>query len=224
MEEHSAFTKRHIEEVTTAKQTLLEEMNLPPAVIAYIRANKVMLWSLFFAIIALICGYRYYNYYTLKVKNNGAQALSLALEQQDEAGRKAALQQVAAKYGSSGAGDWSKIHQARDLAENGNYDQALTLFNEVFVDYDQRDAGYPLLVNGIGQLHEAKGDNEQALSWYEKLRAAPGFQAYGYIASGRVYEKMANNAKAREMYENANTDSSLQADLKNWLETKIATL
>ena len=34
MNEHSAFSKRHIEEVTQAKRTLLDELNFPPAVTA----------------------------------------------------------------------------------------------------------------------------------------------------------------------------------------------
>ena len=39
MDESNAFTKRHVEEVTAAQRTLLDELNLPPAVKQYILDN-----------------------------------------------------------------------------------------------------------------------------------------------------------------------------------------
>ncbi len=224
MDESSAFTKRHIEEVTTAKQTFLEELNLSSEVIAYIRANKLLLWAIFIAIIVGICGYRYYNYYTDLQQNNSSMALAKALDIQDEVLRTPALQQVVADFGSTNAATMSKIAQARDLSAAKEYDKSIALLSEVYQGLSEGDAGYPLLVNGLGQLYEQKAELEQALSWYEKLLVTPGFKSFGYIATARIYEKMENSAKAKEMYENADTDVSLKPEVKSWLAAKIATL
>lgn len=224
MDESSAFTKRHIEEVTTAKQTLLEELNLPTEVIAFLRANKVLLWGVFLLIIAGICGYRYYNYYTAKMQDNGAYALAQAMAIPDVASREAALRKVGDEYSSTGSAQVSKFALAHDLATDKKYDEAIAILMGIYPKMASDDAGYPLLLNDLGQLHEQQGDLAKALGFYEKLIATPGFHSFGYIAAARVYEKMTNNDKAREMYENANTDTSLQPAIKSWLEAKIATL
>ncbi|MEN8140543.1 MAG: tetratricopeptide repeat protein [Thermodesulfobacteriota bacterium] len=224
MDESSAFTKRHIEEVTTAKQTLLEELNLPPGVIAFLRANRVLLWAIFLAIIGGICGFRYYNYYTDNLRDNGAQALAQALDIQEEAARTTALKLVVADFDGSGAATWAKIAQAQDLAKGGELVQAQELLVDIFNGLQEGDPAYPLLLNGLGQLAEQQNELAAALSWYEKLLATPGFHAFGYIAAARVYEKMENLAKAKEMYENANTDTALQGEVKGWLASKIASL
>ena len=134
MDESNAFTKKHVEEVTAAQRTLLDELNLPPAVKNYIRDNARFLQVSFVLIVALICGWNYYDYYTTNKKDAAAQQLAQALAQTDALEKSEALERIVSEYASTGSGIWSSLTLARDNIANAQYDEAIGQLKPLLVE------------------------------------------------------------------------------------------
>ncbi len=219
-QQHSAFSKKHIEEVTAAKRTLLEELNLPPAVIKFIRENSTAIQAVLISIFLGICGWSYYDYYTTKKMNDAAALYSRAQQEPTAAGRRQFMEKVVADYASTGAALWSRIA----LAHEKSSEDRLADLERIANDVKRDNPVYPLLQYDLARSYEMKNELDRALAVYKTLAEIPGFAAVSYLAMGRIYELKDDGAQAVAMYEKARVQPELPAAAKARLEDRQARL
>ncbi len=224
MDESNAFTKRHVEEVTAAKRTLLDELNLPPAVKNYIQNNARFLQISFVLIVGAICAWNYSSYYTATNNDRAAQQLAQAMMMTDGEQKIISLQTIPEDYSSTGSALWSQFTLARDYVSQKEYGQAIFILQSLREEVDRDNPLFPLLQQFSGVAYELNGELDMALPYYETLSSMPGFAALGYIESGRVYELQGQGARAKDAYEKANTSHDIKPDQRLWVQEKINTL
>lgn len=224
MDESNAFTKRHVEEVTAAKRTLLDELNLPPKIKKYLRDNALFLQLSFVFIIAGICFWNYYSYYKTTQNDQAAQQLSQAMLMTDVVQRTAALEKISTDFPSAGSSRWSQLALANDYLSQKEYPQAISILQALNKDVDRDNPLFPLLQQFTGVAYELNGELESALSHYKTLTTLPGFEALGYIESGRVYELQGMAGEAKDVYEKAYSANDIKPDQRAWVEEKMNSL
>lgn len=220
-DQESPFTKLHVEEVTQAKRTLLDELDLPPKVTQFIRDNAETIKIVLVVATVLVCAWSFYNYYTLKQKNNSTALLATALMESSGPARTEALEKVIAEYSGSGAALWSRIRLVHEQMENEEFAKAQQELVEIFGSLSADNPLYPLIALDLAQAYELGGDLDNALSQYALVRDLNGFASIGYQGEARVYEQKNDRSKARETYEKLNTQSDLNPALREWVESKI---
>ncbi|RJX26886.1 MAG: hypothetical protein C4531_14810 [Desulfurivibrio sp.] len=219
---NSPFTKLHVEEVTPAKRTLLDELNLPPKLRQFITDNAKALQIALVALVILSAGWNFYNYYTEKQRNDSTALLAQALQQTDAEARNTELQRVIAEYSGSGAAMWSRIRLAHEQAEKKDYAKAREELAAIKKDVSSDSPLFPLILFDLGQVYEMSGDLDNALSQYAALREIPGFVIIGYLGEARIYEQKKDSVKARETYELLKTQTELEPAVLEWVEAKLA--
>jgi predicted negative regulator of RcsB-dependent stress response len=221
MTEHNVFNKKHIEEVTQAKQTLLDELNLPPQATTFIRENKRTLLAAFLLVIFSICGRSYYIHYTAAKIDRSAGALAQALIVKDESAKLQALQAVIQNHPGTGASEWATITLAQEHIKNKQYPEAITIL-QTFIASLKQDAPELILCKLIlAYSYEENGQNELALTLYKEIRDIHEFMVIGNINVARVYEKMGNKSDAVDAYEKAAASPVLSQPEKDWLKDRI---
>ncbi len=220
-QDQSPFSKLHVEEVTQAKRTLLDELGLPPKVRDFIRHNAKNIQICAVVVFLLICAWTFYDYYTLKQKNDSATLLSQAVEA-DPGVRGQKLLDVIEKYPSSGAAVWGRITLAHDQIENGEFAEAGQGLQELLDSLGTKSPLYSLVLSDLAQVSELSGDLDSALQQYSTLREITGFKVVGYMGEARVYEQKNDMDKARETYEKINTLKDLDPAVRQWVEAKLA--
>ena len=218
--QHSAFSKKHIEEVTAAKRTLLEELNLPPAVIKFIRENSTAIQAVAICLFLGVCGWSYYDYYTTKQTNDGAALYYHAMREPTADGRQQFMEKVISDYSSTGSALWSRIALTHEQTPEN---QAAEL-EKISKDVNRDDPLYPLLQYDLAQCYEMKNDLDKALEIYKTLADIHGFSGVGYLAMGRIYEQKDNTQQARDMYKKAIAQPELPTATKGRLEDRLARL
>ena len=94
------------------KESLLDELNLPPIVTRFIRENARNLQIVAGCIVLLVFAWTYFDYYTETRENNASSALSLAVQEADDAARVELLQGVVNDFSGTDAALWSRVEQA----------------------------------------------------------------------------------------------------------------
>ena len=221
-EQNSPFTKLRIEEVTPAKRTLLDELNLPPKATNFIRDNAKALQTAVVMFLVLTSVWSFYNYYTQKQRNDSTALLAQAMQEKDAAARAEKLQQVIADYSGSGSASWSRITQAHELVEKKDYGKALEQLTAISKDIGKGNPLFPLLQFDMAQVHELHGDLDQALAQYAALREIPGFVIIGSLGEARIHEQKNDPAKAREIYEQLKAMTDLDPAAREWVDARLA--
>ncbi|WP_457574730.1 YfgM family protein [Desulfolithobacter sp.] len=201
MADKSAFDRQHVEQSALVETSgLLEQLNLPPAAIAFIRKNQRAIWIAVAAVVILMTGIALYGSWREYRLEKAASALDAALLL-DENQRLSALEEVVARYGSTPSGTWARIEIAHLVTDKGDLDRAVAELVEVNGKVGSSNPLKPLLLYNIGALYEKQGQLEKALASYQPLGGFKGFEVESYRALGRIYELQGNTAGAREMYE-----------------------
>ena len=79
-------------------------------------------------------------------------------------------------FSGTDAALWSRVEQAHVAFQAGNFDDALSLYNDIFADLDNDNPLLPLLSYNIGLAYENSGDQSKALIYYAKLAGYKGFE------------------------------------------------
>jgi len=203
MNQHSAFDRQHIEESSVIKPPgVLDQLNLPPAVISFLRKNQRTIWIVAGCIAFIVVAVTSYNHYREYREEKAAIALTDALQQEGDK-KPELLAQVVDEYGSTSSGLWARVELAHLEVEKGELDNAIKQFNEVKNDVSAKNPATPLILYALGALYENKGELDKAVDSYTQLSAFKGFEASSYEAAGRIYEEKGQKAKALEMYKKA---------------------
>ena len=206
------------------KDGLLDELNLPPNVIKFIRENARNLQIAAACIVLLVFAWAYYDYYTETRQNEAAAALSGAIQEPDQALRLERLKEVKENFSGTGAALWSRVEQAHLAVQSGNYEQAIAEYIDILDDIDSGSPLLPLVTYNLGLAYENSGAPDKALRHYARLAAFKGFEVKGLMAQGRVHELSAESTEALKYYRQAIEIDAIASQDRNILAEKIAAL
>jgi predicted negative regulator of RcsB-dependent stress response len=225
MAKEDIFEKEHVDEREKNNlEGLLEQMNLPPAAVKFVKENKRLVQAgIAILVIAVVTWALYGSYRDNQIKKS-TEALFSA---QELSGQQMLdkLAEVEKDFGKTDAGLWAGINTAQELMKNGNMVEAQQKFSEVRNDITTASALWPLVTVGIAQSAEAAGDFQRAVSEYESLMDLEGYKDIGFLGSARLLELQGNSEQALELYESYLVELGQSAALqKAVVEEKIARL
>lgn len=206
------------------KDGLLEELNLPPHMIKFIRENSRNLQIATACLVVLVLGWIYYDYYSQTREDRASAALNAVAREVDDPARIELLQNVAAEFPRTAAAMWSRIEQGHIAFADGDYDKALAIYTDVADALDSDSPLLPLLTYNIGLGRENGGEPDRALEAYADLAAYDGFAVKGLMAQGRIYELKGENDQALRVYRKAGEKELLSELDRSILNEKINTL
>ncbi len=196
----SAFDLKHIEDNAASEMSgVLDQLNLPPAFIDFLRKNQRKIWTVIgitAVIVTVVSLYGSYRSYTV---NKAAKAYDQALLLEG-AEKKTALETVAADFSSTASGVWSQVELARIDQEAGDNGAAITRLSEINSSLKESSLMKPLVLVNLGGLYEQENQLDQAVTVYQKLQNQIGFEAMAANNLGRVYEAQDKKDQARGMY------------------------
>jgi predicted negative regulator of RcsB-dependent stress response len=202
-DKQSAFSKKHLEEkILNDKKDILEELNLPPALAAFIRKNSLNLIIVCICIVLIILGSTYYKNYRRGQEDQAAAALVAAVKMDNAGERAAAMQEVIAEFGGTNASLWGRLELAHVDYQAGNFEQAVSQYKDIAADLPSDSDLLPLVTYSLGYAYEQLQDADNALRYYQSLTKMIGFAGEGYLGLGRAYEQKNDAEHAIDSYEN----------------------
>jgi len=221
MSEQNTYFQQEILNKPLQKHGLLEELNLPPKAIKFIRQNKRNI------IIGLVCcalaivGWSSLSYYLARQNDRAAALLAEAVGQDTVEKRKAIFQKIIADYGRTGSAMWAKVELGHLAFAAQQYDEAIRVYLEVRDDLGKSSPIFPLVQLNLAQAYENKNGLPEALAVYQGLAEIKGFAGESYLAMGRIHELQKDLPKAKEMYAKALADESVSPALKEMVQAKL---
>ncbi len=203
---------------------ILEQLNLPPQVIAYVRANAKNLRIAAIVVVSVALVVFAFDSYREAQRDKSYTALYRATQTTGASDRQARLQEVVAGYPRTNASLWAQMELAHADRQGGKLEEALTGYSRVYERLAKDSPLAPLVLLDLGQTSEEKGDLDKAFSFYEKVAVAPGFSLLGKSAMARVHEQRQQWAEARAIYEALQGDMEMQDSDKAWIAVKLAAL
>lgn len=203
---------------------ILEQLNLPPQAISYIRENAKNLRIGAIALLVVALAVFAFDSYQQSQRDKSYTLLYRATQTIGDSERQAGLQDVIAKYPSTNAGLWAQMEIAHADRQAGELEEALAGYNKVYDRLAKDSPLAPLVLLALGQTNEAKGDLDKAFSFYEKVAGLPGFTLLGKSSLARVHEQRQQWGEARAIYEALLADVETQESDKAWIGIKLAAL
>ncbi len=177
---------------------LLDQFNLPPKVVAFMRAHQRSLWAAFIAVIVLSLSWAGYDAYQNNRQQQAASALDAALRATEDKGGR--LEQVSTQFAGTDAALWAKVEMALLAEREGQAAKAITQLEAINNELKAKSLLKPLLLGKLAGLAEREGKLDRALALYSELSAWESFAMEAFRARGRVSEQMGNKEEAIAMY------------------------
>lgn len=224
MTEPTVFSKKHSEAMAQDKRAILEEMNLPPALIEFIRTNAQALQIAIVVIILAILGWEGYGKYTAVQRDRSADMLFVAMKADGEQ-RVNQLKELSAKYGKKGSGPWGIIEQGHASFKEGKFQEAATLYESVIGSISTNNPLYPLIEFNLAQAYENLPDQAKAKAAYKILAETRGFAGEGKLGLARIAELEGKTDEARTNYQAyVDLPESKDGPTKEWVKNKLQVL
>lgn len=227
MSNENAFNKKLAPETTMDKvEGLLEHFSLPPSVIAFIRKNQRKIQIVIAVVVVIVVAGSLYKSHREKLIEEGATALSVAL-QSDAGSKKMALESVVDEFGSTTSSLWASVELGHLEMKNGDYTAAVSYYDAVLDKAENTNPIYPLVLFGKAQALEAAKSFEEATAQYDLLKEEKGYQHIAYLGKGRIEEAQGNVEKAIAVYNNfllAVGDDPSFSKARTEIDAKIARL
>lgn len=227
MSTQSLFSKKNIQsQQPDTRRGLLEELNLPPAVITFIRKNARNLQIGLICLVVLVLAWVFYDYYTEMKEKKGASLLASGLQEESTDQRIWVLEKVINDFGRTDAARWSKLELAHLDYKNGRFEAAAAKYKEVLETLPAKTSLVPLTILNLAQSYEEAGQFDQAISQYSLLKKSPGFTNQAYWGLGRMYMAKEDKEQARKTYEEflGSLDDTSDPGLMSQVEAKLASL
>lgn len=203
---------------------LLEQLNLPPAVVKFVKENKRLVQAVAAAAIVIVVAWALYGSYRDNRLEKSSEALSAALELEGQP-MLDKLAEVEDEFSGTSSALWAQINGAQELLKNSNMEEANGKFKSVQKEIGKSSLLQPLVSLGIAQSAESLKSYEEAAAEYGKLIEIEGYQDIGYLGTARIHEQQGNKDKALEVYENYLATIEPAAALQRaMIEEKIAGL
>ena len=225
MAKEDIFEKEYVDERDKNNlEGLLEQLNLPPAAVKFVKENKKMVQAGIAVLVIAVVAWALYGSYRDSQIKMSSEALFAA---QDLSGQQMLdkLAQVEKDFGGTDAGLWAGINAAQELMKNGKMSEAQQKFTEVRANLKATSALWPLVTAGIAQSAEATGDYQRAVDEYGNLMKLEGYKDIGFLGSARVQELQGNREQAVKLYEQYLEELGPSAAVQQvMVEEKIARL
>ena len=223
MANEDIFDKEYVDERDkNSLEGLLEQLNLPPSVIKFVKEHKRLVQAGIAGLVIVVVGWSLYSSYRDGKIEKSSEALFSA---QESSGQQMLdkLAEVEKEFKGTDAALWSSINTAQEYMNESKMIEAQQKFKEARDDLKASSPLWPLVSVGIAQSSEAAQNFEEAAAEYGKLMELEGYQDIGYLGTARIHELQGNNDKALELYENYLTTLDPAATLQRvMVEEKIA--
>ena len=227
MAEQNVFEKIHVDERDKADLSgVLEQLNLPPAVVEYVRRNQKAIYITLGIIAIVVVTWSLYGSYAENKISKSNSALAIALKTDGE-GKISALQDVTKDYSGTDASLWAQVEIAQLYMSEQKIKEALALYSDVRTSVSTDNPLYPLVVFGIAQAEEALENLDAARQQYITLQSVKGYEGVGYTGSSRTYEVQENYSEAvkeLEKYQGVLIGDTPNNPEKAYINDKIARL
>jgi predicted negative regulator of RcsB-dependent stress response len=227
MSEHSAYDKLHVDERDKADLGgVLEQLNLPPTFVAFVRRNQNAIYIGLSIVTVLVVVWSLYDAHIEKQRTASSSALALA-QKLDGEKRLSALEDVVEEYSGTGSALWAKVEIGRYYMENSDFATALQYYQTIRSEVETDNPLYQLVTFGIAQADEALAKFDEAIAEYGTLKTVTGYESIGYNGTGRIYEVQGNLERAvneYEQYMGTMTGSSANNPEKLYIEAKLSAL
>ena len=199
--DQSAFNITLEEKAATGTPGVLDQLNLPPALITFLQKNRRTIWTVIGVVAVIVTAAALYDSYRDYTLNKAALAYDQAMLLEDASKQKDALQAVVDEYGSTPSVTWARVSLAHLEQNAGNPQGAITQLTALNNELKEQDALKPLVLVNLGGLYEQDNQLDQAEQMYQQLKTTKGFEAMALSSLGRVYETMGQKDKAVEAYQ-----------------------
>jgi predicted negative regulator of RcsB-dependent stress response len=227
MSEQSLFSKKNIQsQQLDNRRGLLEELNLPPALISFVRKNSRNLQIGFVCVVVLILAWVFFDYYTAMQEKKGTSLLASGLQTETVEQRVQILETVISTYGRTDAARWSKIELAHLDYNEGRFEAAISKYKEVLDTLPADNSLVPLIRLNLAQSYEEVGQYDLAIAQYNFLKKSTGFSNQAYWALGRIYIVKEDPVQARRTYEEllSSLEDTSEPALISQIEAKLSSL
>lgn len=223
MSAQSLFSKKNIESQKLDTRTgIMEELNLPPEVISFIRKNFRNLQICLIIFVILLFSWIFYDYYSERQENKGASLLTSAMQIEATEEKLQVLGEVVAEYSRTDAALWGKLELAHLDYQKGAFDAAVVKYEEIIAKLPADSSLVPLVRINLAQSYEEAGQHDQAIAQYNLLKKSTGFKEDAYLALGRIYKAKGDFSQARNEYEELL--SAMEDDVDQQLRSKVQAL
>jgi len=227
MSTQSLFSKKNIKmQQPDSHRGLLEELNLPPGLISFIRKNSRNLQIGLIGIVILVLGWIFYNYYSETQEKKGASLLASGLQSESTEERIQVLGSVIEEYGRTDAARWSRIELAHLDYKEGRFEAAAAKYKEVLDALPADNPLVPLTRLNLAQSYEQAGQIDRAIVQYNLLKKYTGFSSQASLGLARMYLAKDDKVQARTVYQELLTSLEESPDpvLKSQVEAHLALL
>lgn len=201
MSEQSAFNQSQVaQEAYVEPSGVLDQLNLPPGAIRFVRNNKRILQVIGAIVVTGVVVVSLYTSYRTKRLESAASSLSISMDAKGEA-KITALEHVVAEYSGTPSALWATVELGHVAMKDKDYKKAETNYLQVREKISEKNPLYGLLTFGIAQAREAGQSYEEATSEYAALKSIEGYKDEGYLGMARVLEAQGKNKKALAVYE-----------------------
>ncbi|KPK27076.1 MAG: hypothetical protein AMJ61_06895 [Desulfobacterales bacterium SG8_35_2] len=227
MSTQSLFSKKNIQsKLPDTSRGLLEELNLPPGLVAYIRKNSRNLQIGLICLAVLVFSWIFFDYYTEMQEKKGASLLASGLQTESTEQRVELLENVIRDYGRTDAARWSKLELAHLEYKEGRFAAAAAKYKEILDDLPAENSLVPLTRLNLAQSYEQAGQYDEAIAQFNLLKKSVGFTNQAYMALGRIYMAKDDPVQVRKVYEELLKSLNDTPDpvLISQVEAKLASL
>jgi len=227
MSTQSLFSKKDIKPINPErKQDLLDELNLPPKLVSFIRENTRNLQIALVCIAVVVLGWVLYDNYIELQENKGASLLASALQESSIEQKTQSLANVIEEYPRTDSAQWSRVELAHLEYQDGKFQEAAARYEAILGELPGDSSLAPLVRLNLAQSYEELNDLDNALTQYKTLKTVTGFGREAILAMGRIYEFTDEPQAARQVYEEYlntlgdNPDPVIKAEI----QAKLASL
>jgi predicted negative regulator of RcsB-dependent stress response len=201
MSQQSAFDPNQVaEDAYIEPSGVLDQLNLPPGVVKFMRNNKRILQITGILTVIVVVSGSLYNSYRIKRSENSASSLTISMDSTGETKSKA-LQQVIAEYSGTPAAIWARTELGHMAMKESDYKKALEHYVAVQDQISKSNPMYGLLTFAAAQAEEADKNYTGASSRYASLKEIDGYKDEGFMGMARVLEAQGEDQKALAVYE-----------------------
>jgi len=227
MSTQNLFSRKSIEsQQPDTRRGLMEELNLPPELIAFIKKNNRNLQIGLICAVVLLLAWIFFDYYSETQEKKGSSLLASGMQTESTEQRVAVLENVLSDYGRTDAARWAKLELAHVDYNEGRFEAAAAKYKEILDTLSADTSLAPLTRLSLAQSYEQAGQYDEAIAQYNLLKKSTGFANQAYLALGRIYMAKEDPVQARKTYEEllSSLDDTSDPILVSQVEAKLASL
>jgi len=224
MTKSDVFNKKHEDMMAQDQRAILEELDLPPAVVSFLRKNLQTIYIIAAVLfIGLVLWEGYAKYISVqREKSSGMLSEAMSAEPGSRAEQ---LKALTDKYSGSGSAVWAQVELGHMALKDGKIQEAIGFYGKALDGLSRKNPMYPLVQYCLAQAYENAADTGKAKEAYQQLIDLPGFAAEGYLGLGRIAEIEGDLKQALEQYKQyINQPEITSGPTKEWVESRISQL